>query len=85
MFTAKLRARIVSATRRKPKDGSTHSSCGRLAAELGVSKDAEHRVRKEAGLQPHRQDRYIASDDPDFLGGRMKLRALRRISLCERL
>jgi transposase len=66
VLTAKLRARILSATRRAPKDGSTHWSCRKLAAELGVSKDAVHRVWKEAGLKPPRLDRYMASDDPDF-------------------
>ena len=65
VLTAKLRARILSATRKKPKDGSTHWSCRKLAAELGVSKDAVHRVWKEAGLKPHRLERYMASDDPD--------------------
>src|SRR5271170_7148154 len=66
VLTPKLRARILSATRKKPKDGSTHWSCRKLAAALGVSKDAVHRVWKEAGLKPHRLERYIASDDPDF-------------------
>lgn len=66
VLTPKLRARILSATRRHPKDGSTHWSCRKLAAELGVSKDAVHRVWKEAGLKPHRLERYMASDDPDF-------------------
>jgi transposase len=66
VLTAKLRARILSATRKKPKDGSTHWSCRKLAAALGVSKDAVHRVWKEAGLKPHRLERYMASDDPDF-------------------
>src|SRR6202050_4276236 len=66
ILTAKLRARILSSTRRKPKDGSTHWSCRKLAAELGVSKDAVHRVWKEAGVKPHRLERYMASDDPDF-------------------
>jgi transposase len=66
VLTPKLRARILSATRRQPKDGSTHWSCRKLAAELGVSKDAVHRVWKEAGLKPHRLERYMVSDDPDF-------------------
>jgi transposase len=66
LLTPKLRARILSATRRRPKDGSTHWSCRRLAAELGVSKDAVHRVWREAGLKPRRLERYMASDDPDF-------------------
>ena len=66
VLTAKLRARILSATRSKPKDGSTHWSCRKLAAQRSVSKDAVHRVWKEAGLKPHRLERYMASDDPDF-------------------
>src|ERR1700677_1761710 len=66
VLTPKLRARILSATRRKPKDGSTHWRCRKLAAALGVSKDAVHRVWREAGLKPHRLERYMASDDPDF-------------------
>src|ERR1700678_1733014 len=66
VLTPKLRARILSATRRQPKDGSTHWSCRKLAAALGVSKDAVHRVWREAGLKPHRLERYLASNDPDF-------------------
>ena len=66
VLTPALRAKILSATRRKPSDGSTHWSCRKLAATLGISKDAVHRAWKEAGLKPHRLERYMASDDPDF-------------------
>src|SRR6266852_7808891 len=66
VLTPALRARILSATRKKPSDGSTHWSCRKLAAALEVSKDAVHRVWKEAGLKPHRLERYLASDDPEF-------------------
>ncbi len=66
VLTPALRARILSATRKKPSDGSTHWSCRKLATALGVSKDAVHRVWKEAGLEPHRLERYLASDDPEF-------------------
>src|SRR5882724_5961849 len=66
VLTPALRARILSATRKKPSDGSTHWSCRKLASALGVSKDAVHRVWKEAGLSPHRLERYLASDDPEF-------------------
>jgi transposase len=66
VLTPSLRAKILAATRRKPADHSTHWSCRKLAASLGVSKDAVHRVWKEAGLKPHRLERYMASDDPDF-------------------
>src|ERR1700751_3337424 len=66
VLTPAWRARILSATRKKPNDGSTHWSCRKLASALGVSKDAVHRVWKEAGLKPHRLERYLASDDPEF-------------------
>lgn len=66
MITPKLQARVLEATRRKPKDGSTHWSCRKLARELGLSKDTVHRVWRKAGIQPHRLERYMASDDPDF-------------------
>ena len=65
-LTPKLRARILNATRRKPRDGSTHWSCRKLADQLGVSKTMVHRVWQEAGLKPHRLERYMASNDPDF-------------------
>ena len=51
VLTPALRARILSVTRRKPSDGSTHWSCRKLASVLGVSKDAVHRVWQEAGLE----------------------------------
>jgi len=40
VLTAKLRARISAATRKPLKDGSTHWSCRKLAAALGLGKDA---------------------------------------------
>lgn len=66
VLTPSLRARILSATRKKPADGSTHGSCRKRATVLGVSKDTVHRAWREAGLKPHRLERYMASDDPDF-------------------
>jgi transposase len=66
VLTSALRARILGATRKKPSDGSTHWSCRKLASALRVSKDAVHRVWREAGLRPHRLERYMASDDPEF-------------------
>ena len=65
-LTPKLRARILDATRRKPRDGSTHWSTRKLAKQLSVSKSMVHRVWQEAGLKPHRLERYMASNDPDF-------------------
>src|SRR6201984_3186458 len=66
VLTPAWRARILSATRKKPSDGSTHWSCRKLATALGVSKDAVHRVWKEAGLKPHRLERSLARNDPEF-------------------
>ena len=66
LLTPVLRAKILAATRKKPQDGSTHWSCRKLAAAVGVSKDMVHRVWREAGLKPHRLERYLASDDPEF-------------------
>lgn len=66
VLTPQLEARILAATQRSPKDGSTHWSCRKLAKQLGVSKDLVHRVWKRAGLRPHRLERYMASNDPDF-------------------
>jgi transposase len=66
VLTTRLRARILAATRKLPKDGSTHWSCRKLAAALTVSKDVVHRVWQEVGLKPYRLERYMASNDPDF-------------------
>jgi transposase len=66
VITPKLQARVLEATRRKPKDGSTHWSVRKLARELNISKDAVHRIWRTAGVKPHRLERYMASDDPDF-------------------
>src|SRR5262252_5960041 len=61
-----LEARILTWTRRKPTDGSTHWSVRKLAMHLGIPKTTVARVWQRAGLKPHRIERYMASDDPDF-------------------
>jgi transposase len=66
VITPTLQAKVLDATRRKPKDGSTHWSCRKLAAQLGISKDTVQRIWHKAGLKPHRLERYMASDDPEF-------------------
>src|SRR5438270_12570400 len=38
----------------------------KLAEHLSISKDAVHRIWSTAGIRPHRLERYMASDDPDF-------------------
>lgn len=66
LITPMLQAKVLDATRRKPKDGSTHWSCRKLAAQLGISKDTVQRIWHRAGLKPHRLQRYMASNDPEF-------------------
>jgi transposase len=64
--TPQTEARILQATRRAPADGSTHWSTRRLATQLGVSHMRVARVWAKHGLKPHRLERYMASNDPDF-------------------
>ena len=64
--TPALEARILAKTRRAPPDGSTHWSTRKLAKVMGVSHGLIAQVWRRAGLQPHRLERYMLSDDPDF-------------------
>ena len=65
-LTPKLEARILEATRKAPTDGTTHWSTRRLAKKLKVPHMTVARVWAKHGLKPHRLDRYMASNDPDF-------------------
>jgi len=65
-LTPRLEARILDATRRPPSDGSTHWSTRRLGKHLGLSHMMVARVWAKHRLKPHRLERYMASDDPDF-------------------
>jgi transposase len=64
--TAKLEARVLAWTQRPPSDGSTHWSTRKLGKALGISHMMVARVWAKHGLKPHRLERYMASDDPDF-------------------
>jgi transposase len=64
--TPKLQAKVLAAIKEGPKDGSTHWSCRKLAGRLRVSKDTIQRILAQADVRPHRLERYMASDDPDF-------------------
>ena len=66
VLTPKMEARILNRTRKKPTDGSTHWSTRRLAKKLGVHHMMIARVWKKHGIQPHRVERYMASNDPNF-------------------
>src|SRR5688572_27564433 len=63
---AAMQAKIARKTQQKPTDGSTHWSCRKMAAALGLSKSTVQRVWAQARLKPHRLERYMASNDPEF-------------------
>mgnify|MGYP001549210709 FL=1 len=65
---AKLEARVLNKTlKHKPSDGSTHWCSRKLAAALGdVSFSAVQRIWRKHGVQPHRLERHLVSNDPDF-------------------
>lgn len=64
--TAAVQARVARRVQQKPPDGSTHWSCRKLAADLKMSHATVQRILAQAKLQPHRLDRYMASNDPCF-------------------
>src|SRR5256886_8837788 len=66
VLTPQLEARVLEATRRGSRDGTTHWSTRRLAEHLGVSHMMVARVWRKHGLKPQRIERYMASNDPDF-------------------
>src|SRR5947207_11015977 len=64
--TPKLQAKVLAAIKEGPSDGSTHWSCRKLAGRFQVSKDTVQRILAQADVRPHRLERYMASDDPNF-------------------
>src|SRR6266852_2684324 len=48
------------------RDGATHWSTRKLGAHLDVSHMMVARVWRRHGIQPHRMERYMASNDPEF-------------------
>jgi transposase len=57
---------VVKTLERQPKD-ATHWSTRSMAAEVGLTQSAVHRIWKAFGLQPHRQDAWKLSKDPQFI------------------
>jgi transposase len=49
-----------------PKD-ATHWSTRSMAAEVGLTQSAVHRIWKAFGLQPHRTETFKLSRDPQFV------------------
>jgi transposase len=59
--------RIVTTTLESTPKDATHWSTRSLAAHLGVSADAVWRTWQAFGLQPHRQEKFKLSADPQFV------------------
>src|SRR3954468_6671245 len=66
VLTPAMEARILDKTRQTPADGSTHWSTRKLARLLDIHHNLVAKAWRRAGLQPHRFERYMQSDDPDF-------------------
>lgn len=66
VITPQMEARVLALTRKPPSDGSTHWSSRKLAKKLGISHVSVAKIWARAGIKPHRIERYMASDDPDF-------------------
>jgi transposase len=66
VITPEMEARVLALTRTPPVDGSTHWSSRKLAKKLRISHVTVAKIWARAGLKPHRIERYMASDDPDF-------------------
>jgi transposase len=66
VLTSELQARILAWTRRAPPHGATQWSTRSLGRKLGVQHTIVARAWRDAGLQPHRLERYMRSTDPNF-------------------
>lgn len=64
--TPAVQGKVLKRIQKAPRDGSTHWSCRKMAHELGVSKSTVQRIWATARLRPHRLERYMTSEDPDF-------------------
>jgi transposase len=61
-----VEAVIVKTLESAPKD-ATHWSTRSMAAEVGMTQSAVSRIWRAFGLQPHRQDSWKLSKDPQFV------------------
>jgi transposase len=66
VLTPAMEARVLEKTRQPPPDGSTHWSTRKLGRLLKIHHNLVAKAWQRAGLQPHRFERYMQSDDPDF-------------------
>ncbi len=58
---------VITKTLESTPRNATHWSTRLMAAELGLTQSAVHRIWKAFGLQPHRQDTWKLSKDPQFI------------------
>jgi transposase len=66
VLTPALEARILAKTQQRPPDGSTHWSTRKLARVLKIHHNHVQTAWTRARMQPHRFERYMQSDDPEF-------------------
>lgn len=66
VLTPAMEARILAKTREAPPDGSTHWSTRKLGRLLKIHHNLVAKAWRRARLQPHRFERYMHSDDPEF-------------------
>lgn len=65
--SAALQERILGDTvRRKPPGGRSHWTSRLMARRHRVSFDTVQKIWRAAGLKPHQQGTYLASNDPHF-------------------
>jgi transposase len=62
-----LAQRIVKATLETKPRGQTHWSTRTMAEEQGVDQSTVHRIWQTHGLQPHREETFKLSRDPEFI------------------
>lgn len=58
---------VITRTLESAPADATHWSTRSLAADLGLSQSAVSRIWRAFGLQPHRQDAWKLSKDPQFI------------------
>ena len=58
---------VITKTLESTPKNATHWSTRSMAAEVGLTQSAVHRIWKAFGLQPHRQETWKLSKDPQFI------------------
>jgi transposase len=59
---------VISKTLESTPTDATHWSTRSMAKEIGLNQTAVSRIWRAFGLQPHRQDSWKLSKDPQFVG-----------------